>query len=57
MRVPAQMRNNWIEMEVTNDTMGGDPNRGNKKNLKVFYNYGGKSYTKLVDEKEWLRIP
>jgi hypothetical protein len=57
-RVRSQIRNNQINMEVTNDTMGGDPNHGNKKNLKVMYTYGNnKSHTKYVNEKDWLRIP
>ncbi|HXY48311.1 MAG TPA: hypothetical protein VEI01_02590 [Terriglobales bacterium] len=56
-RVRDQIRNNRVEMQVTNDTMGGDPNHGQKKNLKVVYNYGNKRYTKFVNEKDWLRIP
>jgi hypothetical protein len=56
-RVRAQIRNNRVEMEVTNDTMGGDPNHGNKKNLKVIYTYGSKQRTIFVNEKDWLRIP
>jgi len=56
-RVRSQIRNNRVEMEVNNDTMGGDPNKGNKKNLKVVYTYGGKQRTKFVNEKDWLRIP
>jgi hypothetical protein len=56
-RVRGEIRNNQINMQVTNDTMGGDPNRGNKKNLKVVYTYGNKSHTKFVNEKDWLRIP
>jgi len=35
---------------VTNDTVRGDPNRGQKKNLKVLYNYSGQSYTKFVSK-------
>ena len=57
-RVRSQIRNNQINMQVTNDTMGGDPNHGNKKNLKVVYTYGNnKSHSKYVNEKDWLRIP
>ena len=56
-RVRDKIRNNRVEMQVTNDTMGGDPNHGQKKNLKVVYTYGNKHYTKFVNEKDWLRIP
>jgi hypothetical protein len=57
-RVRSQIRNNRIDMEVNNDTMGGDPNQGNKKNLKVVYTYGnGKAQTRFVNEHDWLRIP
>jgi len=56
-RVRAQIRNNRVDMEVNNDTMGGDPNKGNKKNLKVVYTYGNKQRTKFVNEHDWLRIP
>jgi hypothetical protein len=57
-RVRSQIRNNRIDMEVNNDTMGGDPNHGNKKNLKVVFTYGGgKSQTRFVNEHDTLRIP
>jgi phosphopantothenoylcysteine synthetase/decarboxylase len=56
-RVRAEIRNNQINMQVTNDTMGGDPNHGNKKNLKVVYTYGSKHRSVYVNEKDWLRIP
>ena len=56
-RVRSQIRNNRIDMEVNNNTMGGDPNHGNKKNLKVVYTYGnGKAQTRFVNEHDWLRI-
>lgn len=56
-RVRSQIRNNRVEMEINNDTMGSDPNHGAKKNIKVVYTYGSQRHTKLVNEKDWLRIP
>jgi hypothetical protein len=56
-RVRAQIRNNRVIMEVNNDTMGGDPNHGAKKNLKVVYTYAGRQQTRFVNEHDWLRIP
>jgi hypothetical protein len=56
-RVRAQIRDNRVVMQVTNNTMGGDPNKGNKKNLKVVYTYGGRQQTRMVNEQSWLRLP
>jgi hypothetical protein len=56
-RIRVQIRNNRVVMQVTNDTMGGDPNKGNKKNLKIVYTYGGRQQTRMVNENAWLRLP
>jgi hypothetical protein len=56
-RIRSQIRNDRVDMEINNDTMGGDPNHGEKKNLKVVYTYGGKQRTKFVNEHDRLRIP
>jgi len=57
LRVRSQIRDNRIDMQVNNDTMGGDPNHGTPKELKVVYDYGGKKFTKVVREGDRLRIP
>ena len=56
-RLRAMVRDNRLDLEVNNDTMGGDPNEHTKKTLKVDYTYMGRRQSKTVDENDHLRIP
>jgi len=56
-RLRAAVRNNTLDVEVNNDTMGGDPNEHTKKTLKVDYTYMGRRLSKVVNEHEHLHLP
>jgi hypothetical protein len=40
-RLQRMIQNNTLDMMVTNSNMGGDPNKGADKSLKVDYSYRG----------------
>ena len=56
-RIRAAVRDNRVDIEVNNDTMGGDPNEHVKKSLKVDYTYMGRRMTKVVNEHDRLQLP
>jgi ABC-type glycerol-3-phosphate transport system substrate-binding protein len=56
-RIRAAVRNNTVDIEVDNDSMGGDPNEHTKKTLKVDYTYMGRRLHKTVNEHDRLRLP
>ena len=56
-RIRAAVRDNRVDIEVNNDTMGGDPNEHTKKTLKVDYTYMGRRMSKVVNEHDRLRLP
>jgi hypothetical protein len=57
MRVRSMIRNNSLDFKVNNTNLGGDPNRGTNKTLKVTYTYGGRRMSKIVNEGNRCRIP
>jgi hypothetical protein len=56
-RIRAAVRDNRVDIEVNNDTMGGDPNEHVKKTLKVDYTYMGRRMSKVVNEHDRLQLP
>jgi len=56
-RLRAMVRDNRLDIEVNNDTMGGDPNEHTKKTLKVDYTYMGRRQSKVVNEHDRLQLP
>ena len=53
----SQVVNDHLTIRVANDTMGGDPIMGQKKELRLAYEYGGHAYTATVAEDTTLSIP
>ena len=51
------VQNNTLDVKVNNKNMGGDPNVGADKSLKVEYTYQGRTMTKLVKEGDRLQLP
>jgi len=51
------VRDNRLDVEVNNDTMGGDPNEHTKKTLKVDYTSMGRRQSKVVNEHDRLQLP
>jgi hypothetical protein len=56
-RLQKMIQNNPLDIKVTNITMGGDPNKGADKTLKVDYNFRGKRLQVVVKEGDRLRLP
>lgn len=57
MRLRRMVQNNTLDIKVNNDNMGGDPNKGADKSVKVQYTYLGRSQTVVVKEGDRLKLP
>ena len=56
-RLQRMIQNNTLDVKVTNSNMGGDPNKGADKSLKVDYAYRGQRRQVAVKEGDRLRLP
>jgi hypothetical protein len=56
-RLQKMIQNNTLDVKVTNITMGGDPNKGADKTLKVDYALRGQRRQVVVNEGNRLRLP
>jgi hypothetical protein len=56
-RLQKMIQNNTLDIKVTNITMGGDPNKGADKTLKVDYTFRGKRLQVVVKEGDRLKLP
>jgi alpha-L-rhamnosidase len=56
-KLAALVKDNRLSVEVNNKNLGGDPARNVVKRLRVEYELGGKSFTRVVDENQTLSIP
>lgn len=56
-RLQSMIQNNTLNVMVTNITMGGDPNKGADKTLKVDYTYRGQRLQAVVKEGDRLKLP
>jgi Domain of unknown function (DUF3395) len=56
-RLQKMIQNNALDIKVTNMTMGGDPNKGADKTLKVDYTFRGKRLQVVVKEGDRLKLP
>jgi Domain of unknown function (DUF3395) len=56
-RLQKLIKNNTLDVKVTNITMGGDPNKGADKTLKVDYTYRGQRHQVVVKEGDRLKLP
>src|SRR5580704_715035 len=54
-RVQRMIQNNTLDVKVTNANMGGDPNKGADKSLKVDYSYRGQRRQIVVNEGNRLK--
>jgi hypothetical protein len=53
----SQIQNDQLNLRVTNDAMGGDPARGERKVLTVFYIYNGQQTRAFANENDLLSLP
>jgi Domain of unknown function (DUF3395) len=56
-RLQRMIQNNTLNVLVTNINMGGDPNKGADKTLKVDYTYRGQRLQAVVNEGDRLKLP
>lgn len=56
-RVRSMIRNDSLNFKVNNTNLGGDPNQGTKKILKLAYTYMGRQQTRTYIEGDYCRIP
>jgi hypothetical protein len=56
-RLNSQIRSGQLNIQVTNNNMGGDPAPGNRKTLRVLYSYNGRQSEVVVNEGDDLRLP
>jgi len=56
-RLRSMIQNNTLNVKVNNSNMGGDPNVGADKSLKVEYTYQGRTSTRVVKEGDRLQLP
>jgi vacuolar-type H+-ATPase subunit E/Vma4/outer membrane lipoprotein SlyB len=55
-RLNSQVRGDQLDMQVTNDTMGGDPAQNQSKSLRVDYTFDGRANQVVVNEGDTLRL-
>ncbi len=53
----SKIQNNALRAQVDNQTMGGDPDVGADKTLRVVYEIDGSRYQVVINEDKPLRIP
>jgi DnaJ-like protein C11, C-terminal len=57
MRLKRMVSNGTLDVKITNDNMGGDPNKGADKSLKVDYTFRGQRKRVVVKEGDQLKLP
>jgi hypothetical protein len=57
MRLRSYIKNNTIDIKVSNGNLGGDPNQGADKLLRVQYTYLGRHLSAVVKEGDRLKLP
>ena len=56
-RVRSMVQNNTLDFKVNNNNLGGDPNKGADKTLKLSYTYQGQQHNIVVKEGDRCRVP
>ena len=56
-RLQKIIQNNTLDIKVSNITMGGDPNKGADKTLKVDYTFRVQRKQVVVNEGDRLKLP
>jgi len=53
----SRVRNDQLNLQVNNSTMGGDPSRGKSKKLRIKYQWVDRVYDVVAQEDRWVSIP
>ena len=56
-RLQSSVQNNRLDLQVTNDSMGGDPFQGEPKTLRIRYEWAGRQHEAVVPENQRISIP
>jgi Protein of unknown function (DUF3011)/DnaJ-like protein C11, C-terminal len=56
-RLNSQIQNDQLNLQISNDSMGGDPAPGQTKTLAVQYALNGRTRSAVVNEGDTLRLP
>ncbi len=56
-RLNSEIQNGQLNLQVNNNTMGGDPARSKDKTLRVQYMYNGQRGQMVINEGDYLRLP
>jgi len=56
-RLNSQFRGGQLNLQVSNQNMGGDPAQGQVKALTVWYTFNGRPGQMVVNENDYLRLP
>ncbi len=56
-RLNSQIQNDQLNLQVNNDSMGGDPAPGQDKTLTVQYALNGRTSQAVINEGDTLRLP
>ncbi len=56
-QVRSMVRNNSLDFKVSNSNLGGDPNKGADKILRVSYTFHGQTRAAQFKEGERCRLP
>ena len=56
-QVRSLIRNNSLDFKVSNSNLGGDPNKGADKILRVSYSYQGQTRVAQFKEGDRCRLP
>ena len=54
--VSAEAKNNYVNLVVQNETLGGDPYPQHPKTLAISYKVGDTTYNKVISEQQTLQI-
>jgi hypothetical protein len=55
-RLNSQVRGDRLDLQVTNNTMGGDPAQNQSKSLRVDYTFDGRANQVVINEGDTLRL-
>ena len=56
-RLQSRIKDDQLDLQVTNSSMGSDPNRNHAETLRVRYEWAGRQYDTVVAENQWITLP
>jgi hypothetical protein len=56
-RLQSRVKDDRLDLQVTNSSMGADPNRNRAETLRLRYEWAGRQYDTVVAENQWITLP